>query len=210
MIKNSEYDYPILAEEVEKADLDSEYLWLIDPVDGTINFSRKNPWFCCCVCLAHKGKPVVGAVFNPVSNELFFAERKKGAFLNEKRIHVSDVKTLQLSMICIDSPYFRPIQRKRGIELYSRLAPPVIKAIRFTASAGLDFCYVASGVFDAYVLTGTKDPSPWDFGVGGLILEEAGGKFTDLRGNDWSLTTTDRIASNGHLHDKLLEILKGL
>ena len=209
MIKNSQYNYPILGEEIEKSDIDSEYLWLIDPIDGTTNFSRRNPRFSCCVCLVHNGKPIVGVVFNPVSNELFYAKRGGGAFLNDKSIYVSDVNEMKSSTICVDSPYFSSLGRKRAVELYSRLAPPITRAIRQTASAALDFAYVAAGIFDAYILPTTKS-TPWDFAVGGLIVEEAGGKFTDFKGSTWTLSTTDRIVSNGHLHDYLIEILKGI
>ena len=152
LIKDSNYDYPILSEENDaKVRLGSEHLWIIDPIDGTVNYSKKSSRFSCSIALAHGGSVCTGVVYAPILSELFHAERGNGAYLNDECIHVSDTCELRDAVICIDGGYRSTKDRERRINLYSVLSPPVIMGIRQTASAALDLCDVANGRFDAYV-----------------------------------------------------------
>ncbi len=212
LIASSEFDYPVLAEEIHKAAVESQDLWVIDPLDATTNFSKRIPRVSFSVAYCRNdGIPIVGVVYNPFTGELFYAESGSGAYLNDERICVSDIKNLAEAVVCVDSDYGKPEDRERGIKLYSLLAPPATRGIRQYASAALDLCYVAAGKLDSYVCAISPQKfTAWDFAAGGLILEEAGGRFTDFQGNPWNLKTIDRLATNKHLHNALMEKLRHL
>lgn len=208
LIAESEFNYPVISEEAYtgKENIKSEYLWVIDPLDGTTNFSKRIPRFSCSIALVHNGKSIVGVVYNPITNELFYAEKDKGAWLNNESLHVSPTKILKEAVICIDSGYSSLKERNKGVEVFKILAGHT-RGIRLTASAALDLCDVAYGRYDAYICPAGPRFSGWDFAAGGLILNEAGGKFTNFEGKEWDLKLIDRLASNGHLHKNLIKTL---
>jgi len=174
--------------------------WVIDPLDGTVNFVHGIPMFSISVAATFNGEVLSGVVFHPLLNELFVAERGKGAFLNGKRLSVTKSDILETSFIATGFPYNVYENPHHCIELFSSFAK-MGTPIRRIGSAALDLSYVAAGRFDAFWEVSLK---PWDICAGKLLIEEAGGKITRFDGtaiNDLNEGTV--IASNGKLHDQV-------
>jgi myo-inositol-1(or 4)-monophosphatase len=199
----------IVAEEGGGHESASEYCWFIDPLDGTTNFAHGFPMFCISMGLERAGELIAGVVFDPIRGELFTAERGAGAFLNHHRIHVSTVKTVSDSLASTGFP-----SRKRhhniNIHFYYQLAM-ASHGVRRTGSAALDLAFVASGRLDFFWEFGLK---PWDMAAGALLVQEAGGRVTDMKGESLSVAKSDHIlADNGLLHDEIMasftEIFQG-
>ncbi len=189
-------DHNIVTEESQEIDNSSDYTWIIDPLDGTINYATGIPYFCVSIAMAFKGRVMVGVVLNPHDKELFYAERDKGAYLNDKRIHVSKVSDITRSYIA------GPIKVTELIE-------PIMKVnkigYRIFGSSELDYANVACGRIDARLKPSSM--KIWDFAAGCLLIEEAGGKITDIEGDKWTLESKQIIASNGKLHNKILDLI---
>jgi len=183
----------------------SPHRWVIDPLDGTVNFAHGVPVCCVSIGVEREGEPLVGGVFNPFNGELFFAVKGNGATLNGRPIHVSKTKKMIDSLIATGFPY----NRKLGQALYVKNVQKFIgttQGIRRLGAAALDMAYVACGRFDGYWETNIK---PWDSAAGRLLVTEAGGTVTDFSGNPYTLADTSQtLASNGHLHKKMQQILK--
>lgn len=195
-------DHSILAEE-SPAITGSEYRWIIDPIDGTTNFTHGFPIVSVSIGLEKSGRLIMGGVFDPFRKELFFAERGGGAFLNGRPIHVSKNRTLSESLLATGFPY----DRKNNPDDYLamlRVFLTQIQGIRRGGSAAIDLCYVACGRFDGYY---EMKLSPWDKAAGMIIVEEAGGKLTDFSGNSLSLTGLQNLATNGLIHEEMLRAL---
>jgi len=193
-----------LSEEIGKIDNQSNYTWVIDPLDGTIPFSSGLPIFGISIGLLKNNQPILGVINMPELNNLFWAERKKGAFLNGKRIYVSKNKELLKSVIGFEVGYVGG--RRKQVE---KLLSPMADKVRYPlmlgcASAGVAF--VSSGVLNAYLHTA----HPWDFLAGAVIVKEAGGKVTDFQGKpiDWAKDWISLAASNGLIHDKILNLIE--
>jgi len=195
-------DYPILGEETGRTGKESDYLWIVDPLDGTTNYTIQNPFFDVSLGLVHKDKLVIGVVFYPTQNELFYAEKDKGAYLNDARIMVSDRRNFEDSIIgfCHGRD---PQSVKRMVNAFSRIKP-LNNKIRQLGAAALELCYVACGRIDAFFMVGLN---PWDVIAGATILKEAGGKVSDFKGKDFDLASRDILGSNVKVHQKLLDIL---
>ena len=191
-------------ESVEKVS-DSEYKWIIDPIDGTVNFANSIPICCVSIGLEHNGKMLMGAVYNPIMNEFFFAERGKGAMLNDKKISVSDKKEVLTSCLVTGFPYNYLDQPNGPIQVFARLIKKGIP-VRRLGSAATDLCWVAAGRFDGFY---EHQLNAWDSAAGFLIVEEAGGKVTDLNGAPYSPYQPGIIATNGGIHDELVEWVTG-
>ncbi len=196
-------DHGILTEE---AGLDnarhSEYLWIIDPLDGTTNYSRRHPCFSTAIGLSHRGQMVLGVVYDPLNERLFQAERGSGATLNGQPLRVSDTGSLNATIAALDWAH-KQEERERIVRILTGVAPRV-GTLRALGSAALAVCYVAAGWVDAYFhLT----ISAWDVAAAGLIVEEAGGTLTDLDGHPWELSTTRLLVSNGRVHEGLLALI---
>lgn len=191
-------------ESVEKVS-DSEYKWIIDPIDGTVNFANGIPICCVSIGLEHNGKMLMGAVYNPIMNEFFFAERGKGATLNDKKISVSDKKEVLTSCLVTGFPYTYLEQPNGPIQVFTRLIKKGIP-VRRLGSAATDLCWVAAGRFDGFY---EHQLNAWDSAAGFLIVEEAGGKVTDLSGGPYSPYQPGIVATNGGIHDELVEWVKG-
>ena len=190
----------IVAEEGGGHQSPSEYRWYVDPLDGTTNFAHGFPYFNVTLGLERAGEIVAGVVFDPTRNELFTAERGAGAYLNNRRIHVSSVNQLSESLGATGFP-----SRKRhhnvNIHFYYQLAM-ASHGVRRTGSAAIDLSYVACGRLDLYWEFGLK---PWDMAAGTLMVKEAGGRVSDMRGGPLSVTASDdMLADNGLLHDEVL------
>lgn len=196
-------DHFILSEETGEIPTDSAYKWIIDPIDGTINFSQGIPICAVSVGLEYKGEIILGAVYNPVINEFFFAEKGKGAFLNDKQIHVSKKSTIEKSCLVTGFPYQYLDTPNGPVQVFERLVKKGI-AVRRLGSAALDLCWTAAGRFEAFY---EHLLHPWDTSAGVLILAEAGGKTTNLKGDKFDIYQHGLVASNGLVHDELLQII---
>ena len=199
----------IVAEEGGGVENPSDYCWFVDPLDGTTNFAHSFPFFNVTLGLAQAGEVVAGVVFDPVRQEMFTAERGSGAYLNNRRIHVSSAARIYDSLASTGFP-----SRKRhhnvNIHFYYQLAM-ASHGVRRTGSAALDLAYVAAGRLDFFWEFGLK---PWDMAAGTLLVQEAGGRVTDMRGAGHNVVTSETLlADNGALHDEVVasfeEIFRG-
>ncbi len=197
-------DHAIIAEEGSGANTSSSYTWLIDPLDGTLNFLHGLPIFCVSIALLVDRQPFLGVVYDPMRNELFYAERSRGAFLNGRRLRVSQTTSLARSLLSSGLPYDRFEQPDNNLAELTYLAM-LVQDIRRPGSAALDLCAVAAGRTDGHWELGLK---PWDVAAGGLIALEAGATVTDWQGGVWHPLDGDRIvATNGLIHAELLAAL---
>ncbi len=195
--------HSILAEEMGSISGSSDYKWVIDPIDGTTNFYHAYPFVSVSIALEYKGSVMVGVVYDPVKKELFHAIRGKGAFLNGKKLHVSDVTAIEQSLLSTGFPYDIRTSSENNIDNWIRFIRRA-QAIRRDGSAALDLCYVAAGRFDGFWEMKLK---PWDVAAGSLMIVEAGGKITDFRGNPYSIYMNHIVASNSRIHNILLDVL---
>ena len=184
----------VLAEESDPRTGDAEHLWVVDPLDGTTNYSRGFPYFCVSVALARAGRVVVAAVYQPLLDEMFTAIRGHGAFLNGKPLRVSGQARLDQAFLATGFPYDIRRSRRNNIDHFSDFATRCL-AIRRAGAAALDLAYVAAGRFDGFWELKLR---PWDIAAASLLVEEAGGRITGLAGRPWRLSVRDIVASNGH------------
>lgn len=205
VIKSDFPDHYILSEETGAIIQDSAYKWIIDPIDGTINFANGIPICCVSIGIEYEGKMILGAVYNPFMNEFFFAQRSYGATLNDKIIHVSDKDNVATSCLVTGFPYKYLDQPNGPLDVFERLIRKGIP-VRRLGSAAIDLCWVAAGRFDGFY---EHKLQVWDSAAGFLIVEEAGGKVTDLTGNYYNPYQPGIIATNGKIHDELMKWVKG-
>lgn len=196
-------NHSILAEESGLNDNESEYQWIIDPLDGTVNFANKLGIFSVSIALSFKNEIISGCVFNPISDELFFAEIGKGAYLNGEKINVSLNDNIKTSFLVTGFPYNVNENPKNCLNTFTRIVSKGIP-VRRLGSAALDLCFVAVGRFDGYWEVALK---PWDMAAGKLILEEAGGKITHYDGTIHDFKQDSIIASNTLIHNQLIGIV---
>lgn len=186
----------------DQGDPQSSTVWIIDPLDGTGNFAASIPIFSVSIAAAIDNTVVCGVVYQPMSQELFFAEQGKGSFLNGKPLRVSETKKLDDAFVATGFPYTVADDPKGCIETFARMARRGLP-IRRLGSAALDLAYLAAGRFDAYWEAILQ---PWDFAAGALLVKEAEGLITDYEGKALSpMISTSVAASNGHLHPELLK-----
>ncbi len=195
-------DHEILGEEEGLTTSGSAYRWLLDPVDGTTNYAHGFPYYCVSVGLECEGRIIVGAVYNPVLDELFSAERGQGATLNGVPIRVSSVDELRRSLLTTGFPY-SVIQKGSNLEHFKAFLL-LCQAVRRAGSAALDLCHVACGRYDGFWEAGL---SAWDVAAGSLIVEEAGGRMSDYRGQAFDVYGKKLLASNGRLHEAMRGVL---
>jgi myo-inositol-1(or 4)-monophosphatase len=197
--------YGFLGEEGGKHEgSDKTHTWIVDPLDGTTNFLHGIPQFAISIALEREGTVVAGVVFNPATDELYTAERGKGAFLNDHRLRVAARQRLNEAVVACALPHYGrgDLQQFRK-EL--TLVQEKVAGLRRFGAAVLDLAYVAAGRFDAYW---ERNLSPWDMAAGLLMVREAGGFVTDLNGNDAMFATGDIIAGNETMHREVLALLK--
>jgi myo-inositol-1(or 4)-monophosphatase len=194
--------HAIVAEEGGGHESPSEYRWFVDPLDGTTNFAHGFPAFNVTLGLECNGEAIAGVVYDPIRQEMFTAERGSGAYLNNRRIHVSVTARLGDSLSSTGFPS-RKRHHNRNIHFYYQLAM-ASHGVRRTGSAAIDLAYVAAGRLDFFWEFGLK---PWDMAAGTLLVQEAGGRVSDMTGQRHSVTASDDLlADNGTLHDQVLEI----
>ncbi|HYX30323.1 MAG TPA: inositol monophosphatase family protein, partial [Pyrinomonadaceae bacterium] len=180
----------------------SEWLWIIDPLDGTTNYAHGYPCFCVSIALEHRGHLQIGVVYDPMRDEMFAAERGQGASLNGRRVSVSQTGDLGNALLCTGFPYD---VRERN-EFARHFANFIMHArgVRRDGAAALDLAYVAAGRFDGFWEEGLK---PWDVAAGVLLVEEAGGRVTDYRGEPFDIRTPPILTSNGLIHEQMMSVL---
>jgi myo-inositol-1(or 4)-monophosphatase len=200
--------HSIVAEEGGGHTGTSEYCWYVDPLDGTTNFAHGFPMYNVTMALTQAGQLINGVIFDPMRNEMFSCERGSGAYLNNRRIRVSKVARVEDALVATGFP-----SRKRhenvNVHFYYQLAM-ISHGVRRAGSAALDLAYVASGRLDGFWEFGLK---PWDMAAGILLIEEAGGKCSDMRGAPMDLRGPHLLTDNGLIHQPMLglfgEIFKG-
>lgn len=194
-------DHFILSEEAGELSMASEYKWIIDPIDGTVNYAHGIPLCCVSIGLEKAGEMIMGAVYNPLLDEFFLAEKGKGATLNGEKITVSEKKEVMESCIVTGFPYVFLDMPNGPLDVFNRLIRRGVP-VRRLGSAAIDLCWVASGRFDGYY---EHKLNAWDSSAGSLMIQEAGGKVTDFDGNVYSPYQPRIIATNGHIHNELLD-----
>lgn len=196
----------ILAEEGGLSGGGSNMRWIIDPIDGTTSYSHGIPHFAVSIALEKEGELEVGVVYNPPLKECFSAAKGEGACLNGRAIGVSGTEELKRSILATGFPYDRTTSGENNVAQFHAFLMKS-QGIRRFGSAALDLCYTAAGRFDGYWEMKLK---PWDTAAGVLILTEAGGKVTDYNGGDYSIYDNKLLCSNGHIHDEMVNILRGV
>ncbi|MFQ5716920.1 MAG: inositol monophosphatase family protein [Nitrospinales bacterium] len=197
-------DHDLLAEESGNAGDASSYKWIIDPLDGTVNYAHGYPCYCASVALEHEGEVVVGVVYNPCLDELFVAEKGKGATLNSKPIAVSSISNLKQSMLATGFAYDVGHSNRDNLDHFSNFIKRC-QAVRRPGSAALDLVYTAMGRFDGFW---ELKLNAWDVAAGQLILKEAGGIVTRLDGSAFAIYDEEILASNGLIHAAMVETLQ--
>jgi myo-inositol-1(or 4)-monophosphatase len=201
-------DHAVLGEEYgstgDRNDV-PQYCWVFDPVDGTTNYAHGLPIFCSSLALEIDGEIAVGAVYDPTRRELFTAERGQGAWLNGKPLTVSSTGTMLDSLLVTGFHYGIQRDPEELVSLFREFITRS-RAVRRLGSAALDLCYVAAGRFDGYWESKIQ---PWDVAAGALIVTEAGGRVTTLTGDPFRSRAGSVLASNGPIHDLMLEVIVG-
>jgi len=196
--------FSIIAEESGNKDVkDSDFTWVIDPLDGTTNFTHNFPMVSISIGLLYKGVPVVGVIYNPILNELFEAAKGCGAFFNSQPIAISKTKDLPYSLLVTGFAYNRRETEKNNYAEFVHMTH-VSQGVRRMGSASLDLAYVAAGRFDGYWESGLQ---AWDIAAGIVIVEEAGGVVSSIDGSNIDIFSGAILATNGHIHETMLKEL---
>lgn len=205
VIKAAFPDDGIVSEESPEVKTDNDHKWIIDPIDGTVNFANGIPICCVSIGVERRGEMLMGAVFNPFMNEFYFAERGKGAFLNDVQIHVSQQQKVINSCLVTGFPYTYIKDPNGPLQVFERMITRGIP-VRRLGSAAIDLCWVAAGRFDGFY---EHQLHAWDSAAGYIIVEEAGGRVTNLKGEKYSPYQFGIVATNGKIHDELLRYVAG-
>lgn len=204
-LSRARHGYGFLMEERgEVAGADKSHRWIVDPLDGTTNFLHSIPLFAISIALEREGQLVAGVIYNPIMDELYTAEKGKGAFLNDRRLRVAARRTLQDSVVTTGIPH----RGRGGHERYMAEASAAMREVsgtRATGAACIDLAWTAAGRFDACWEHGIK---PWDMAAGIVLLREAGGLVTDLRGGQAMFDSGGIAAGNSYVHKQLLALLE--
>lgn len=210
LLENLKRKYPdanFLTEETAPKDYSDlkklDNLWVIDPLDGTINFSRVNPHFAISVGLVNRGVSELGVVYLPISGELYFAQQDlEEAFLNNKPIQVSNTSDLKEVVLACDWGW--DVEKRLEVVRWLEKISTKVRQVKSMGSAVADFATLAAGKIDVYIHSNLK---PWDTAASSLIIRKAGGKITNTKGGKWDIFTQDMLASNGILHERILNLI---
>lgn len=194
-------EHHILTEESGDLVMDSNIKWIIDPIDGTVNFANGIPLCCVSIGIEKDDEVIMGAVYNPFIDEFFFAEKGQGATLNDKNITVSSKQNVESSCLVTGFPYTYREQENGPLDIFSRFIKHGVP-VRRLGSAAIDLCWVAAGRFDGFY---ESFLNAWDSAAGYLMVKEAGGKVTDFSGKEYSLYQPKIVATNGKIHDEILQ-----
>jgi myo-inositol-1(or 4)-monophosphatase len=193
-------EHQILTEERPFIEGQSDFKWIIDPLDGTTNFVHGFPFFSVSIGLEYKNDLLLGIVLAPLLNETFTAFRRRGAYLNGRPIQVSNVDKLSSSLLGTGFPYEENENFKRNFDIFRKIYP-LTQGVRRAGSAAIDLCYTACGRFDGFW---ELDLNPWDVAAGALIVQEAGGKLLNLDGSPFSIYDRQILATNGLIETELM------
>lgn len=194
-------DHRIISEETGGMDGNNDQTWIVDPIDGTVNFSHRIPIFCVSIAYAEGNHILMGVIYDPMRDECFSAIRDEGAWMNGDPIKVSDAVDVGKSLLVTGFPYDIRRNPDNNLEEYGYFALRS-QGVRRLGSAALDLCYIAAGRFDGYW---EKQISLWDIAAGYLIVEEAGGEMTNLQGKEIDLNQPLAVlATNGHIHSEMV------
>lgn len=204
-IKANFHDHSFLAEESGKtgAEGQNKVLWVIDPLDGTVNFAHSLPIFSVSIAVMQNNEVVAGVIYHPILDELFYAGKGMGAYLNGKRLKVSDNADFDSSFLVTGFPYNVSQNPCGCIDHFIQIILNGIP-VRRLGSAALDLAYVACGIFDGFWEVNLK---PWDVAAGVLLVEEAGGRVTTYQNTKYSIFDNTLLATNGKIHDKVVQVL---
>ena len=200
-------DHVVLAEEFEiggDRHREAEYTWVFDPVDGTTNYAHGLPIFCCACSLERYGQPIASAIYDPNRRELFTAERGSGAWLNGTPMRVSSAGAIIDALLVTGFPYSVQTDSAHLLDLFGEFLRRA-RAVRRLGSAAIDMAYVAAGRIDAFW---EAKLNPWDVSAGALMVEEAGGRVTGMAGGPFDSRTGEVVASNGRIHDAMVDIIR--
>jgi myo-inositol-1(or 4)-monophosphatase len=204
VLKKSAPGFALLTEETNAKGTmgkNQKGMWILDPLDGTTNFIHHYPMFCVTIAAQIGSQVEVAVTYHPILDELFTAIRGKGAYMNGKRIHVSDVNKISNSLLSTGFAYSKQNVLPTEMSSFERLSMKA-RAVRRPGSAALDLAYTASGVFDGFW---ERHLAPWDMAAGALLVKEAGGRVTDFDGKKFDHHGSDILASNGKLHRQIME-----
>jgi myo-inositol-1(or 4)-monophosphatase len=205
IIKSRFPEHKILAEETPPVkDGASLFKWIIDPLDGTTNFVHNFPFFAVSVALEYDEEVVIGVIYDPVRKELFSAIKERGSYLNKTPIRVSEVEKISDSLLATGFPYELNEDFYKNMKLFKKFYERS-QGVRRAGAAALDLCYIACGRLDGFWEYGLN---PWDVAAGSLIVSEAGGRLSNFNGCELSIYENQILASNNHIHDEMLEVLK--
>jgi len=197
--------HTVVAEEGGGNKAPSDYRWYVDPLDGTTNFAHGFPVYNVTLALEYQDRVIAGVVFDPTRGEMFAAEKGSGAFLNGSRIHVSRASRVEDALVATGFPS-RKRHQNVNVHFYYQLAM-ISHGVRRAGAAAIDLAYVACGRLDMFWEFGLN---PWDMAAGILLIEEANGKTTDMKGSEHNLRSPHLLATNGLLHPETLEMFKGI
>ena len=206
LIKSIQKKYPdhtIITEESHLKDKNSDFRWIIDPLDGTTNFVHKLPIFAVSIGLQYKEETILGVVYNPAADKLFYASKGNGAFLNKDRINISSSNTLSKSLIVTGFPYLHDNRWDLLFKIFKDCYSKT-RGVRRLGAAALDLCFVAMGRFEVFYEFGLK---PWDICAGSLIAEEAGANVSDWNGEPYPFSGDRILATNVKVHNEMIKIL---
>ena len=200
-------NYSILSEEIGLIKKDEEFKWIIDPIDGTANFLHGIPHFGISIGLEHNKEIICGIIYDPIKDEMFFAEKGNGSYLNDQRMRVSARSKLMDCIIFTGGPSFKSNDEDKKLSLkeYEKFSSKVGTPLRKMGSASLDMAYVAAGRCDGFW---QRNLNYWDIAAGIILVKEAGGFVTDFNGNDKYIENKNILVTNSKINEQMIEILK--
>ncbi|MDD5071582.1 MAG: inositol monophosphatase family protein [Patescibacteria group bacterium] len=198
-------EHSILSEESGFTGQHTGYIWIMDPIDGTMNYYHASAPFRVALCLVYQQQPIISAIYNPVKDELYFAEAGKGAMLNNRKIHVDENNELKKSVVLTHISSKKDARARTILALDSIFKKTL--HMRMFGSGLAAMSYIASGKFDIFFNVKTY---PWDILPGSLLIQEAGGTVTDIEGKQITIESTSVLATNGKVHDQMLELLEDI
>src|SRR5271157_823979 len=204
LLGNEYPDDEVISEEKANTYESGKNRWIVDPLDGTTNYAHGYPFFCTSIAYEVDGEIIVGVVYNPITEELFFARKGEGSFLNGEKLEVSTIKEMKQALLVTGFPYDVITNPNNNLNHWAAFIMRA-QALRRDGSAGLNLSYVAAGRFDGFW---EMRLSPWDMAAGVLIVREAGGTVTSLSGETFSLFSGGILASNGLIHKRMLDVIR--
>src|SRR5690606_5063436 len=206
IIKSSFPKHSIISEEGGSEENDSEYHWIIDPIDGTVNFAHNIPICCVSIGVKKNQEMLIGAVYNPILNEFFYAEKGNGATLNGKKIQVSGQTDFNKACLVTGFPYVWANVNGEPVKVFEKFVKQGLP-VRRLGRAAIDLCWVACGRFDGFW---EYNLNPWDIAAGYLIVQEAGGTITNFEGKSYSVFDKETLATNGNIHKEMLQTINAI